>query len=103
MATGYANGNFGPCDEITREQLAVMLYRYAQKNGMDVTAAEDLSRYENADQVSAFARTAMEWAVAEGIISGKYDQTQLDPQGSATRAECAAVIMRYMEKLEQQA
>ena len=70
---------------------------------MDVTAAENLSRYEDADQVSAFARTAMEWAVAEGIISGKYDQTQLDPQGSATRAECAAVIMRYMEKLEQQA
>ena len=96
IATGYSNGYFGPADYVTREQMAVMMYRYAVMKGFDVTASADISQYEDAGRVSDFAETAMKWAVAEGIITGKYNQTQLDPQGTASRAECAVIIMRFM-------
>ena len=96
--TGYSNGWFGPADLITREQLALMMMRYADYLGIDSSARADISGYQDEGRVSDFAQEAVEWAVAEGILSGKYNQTQLDPQGTASRAECAVIIQRFMEK-----
>ena len=97
VVTGYSNGNFGPADKITREQMAVMMYRYAEMKGYDVRESADFSHYQDAANVSPFAGKAMSWAVAVGLISGKYGQTRLDPQGSASRAECAIILTRFMQ------
>lgn len=101
IVTGYThNGLFGPADMITREQIAVMMYRYAKMQGEDVDSSAELTNYPDASEVSMFAREAMEWTVAEGIITGKEDGRILDPQSYATRAECATIIMRYIRVLE---
>ena len=101
VVTGYTNtGEFGPSDLINREQMAVMMYRYANYKGYESDAPADISGYKDAGKVSAFAEEAMEWAVGNGIISGKDEGTVLDPQGNATRAECATIIMRFIEKFE---
>ncbi|WP_346663391.1 S8 family serine peptidase [uncultured Merdimonas sp.] len=98
VVTGYSDtGNFGPGDEINREQMAVMMYRYAKSRGYDVGQRADFSGYQDAALVHDFAGEAMQWAVGTGIISGKYDQTLLDPLGQASRAECATIIMRFLE------
>lgn len=93
---GYGNGLFGPDDPITREQLAAILYRYAQCKGYDTTVSADLSRYSDLDQLSAWAQEAMTWANDKGIISGTSAVT-LDPKGSATRAQSATMLMRFCE------
>ena len=80
--------------------MAVMMYRYANYKGYESDAPADISGYKDAGKVSAFAEEAMEWAVGNGIISGKDEGTVLDPQGNATRAECATIIMRFIEKFE---
>ena len=101
VVTGYSStGCFGPADNINREQMAVMMYRYARYKGYQTSSAADFSQYLDADRVSSFAEEAMKWAVGEGIITGKFEQTMLDPQGSASRAECAIIIMRFMQKYE---
>ena len=100
VVTGYSNGNFGPGDNINREQMAVMMYRYAKTQGYDVSASVALGNYTDGVNVSGFAKQAMQWCVAEGIITGKYNGTQLDPQGNAIRAECATIIRRFVEKYE---
>jgi len=100
VVTGYSNGNFGPGDNINREQMAVMMYRYAKSQGYDVSASVALGNYKDGANVSGFAKQAMQWCVAEGIITGKYNGTQLDPQGNALRAECATIIRRFVEKYE---
>ena len=99
VVTGYTDtGKFGPADKINREQMAVMMYRYANYKEYESDAPADISGYKDADKVNTFAKDAMEWAVGNGIISGKDGGTVLDPQGDATRAECATIIMRFMEK-----
>ena len=98
VVTGYTNGNFGPGDNINREQMALMMYRYANHKGHDTSARADFSSYQDASMVSDFAEEAMQWAVGEKIITGKYNETQLDPKGNASRAECATIIMRFVEK-----
>lgn len=100
IATGYSSGLFGTADPVTREQAVTMLFRYASRKGYAVDERTSLDRFADAGQVSGFAEEAMEWAVARGIISGKYDQTVLDPQGYASRAEYAAMIMRFMESYQ---
>ena len=101
VVTGYSDsGKFGPADKINREQMAVMMYRYANYKNYESDAPEDISGYADSNKVSAFAKEAMEWAVGNKIISGKDNGTILDPQGNATRAECATIIMRFMEKFE---
>ncbi len=101
IITGYSsNGMFGPADFIIREQLAVMMFRYASYKGLDNSARADFSGYQDAAMVDDFAVDALQWAVAEGIITGKYDQTQLDPYGYASRAECAIIIRRFMERYD---
>ena len=97
VVTGYTNGNFGPADQITREQMAVMMYRYAQSKGYDTEYKADFSYYQDAVYVSGFAQDAMRWAVGNGIITGTSNGTRLNPQGYANRAECATIIMRFCE------
>lgn len=96
IVSGMGDGLFAPNMEITREQMVAMLYNYAKYKGYDVTASADLSAFADTASVSAWAQPAMQWAVAEGYISGMGD-SQLAPQGTATRAEIASVIMRFME------
>lgn len=97
---GYKdNGMFGPADALTREQMAAVLYRYASYKKYDTSVQADLSQYEDAEDVSAFAEEAMSWAVGAGIITGKEDKTRLDPQGSTNRAEAAVMLMRFMKTI----
>lgn len=84
--------------KITREQLAAMLYRYAKLKGYDVSAAADISAYTDASSVSSWATDAMRWAVGAGLINGR-TATTLAPQGNATRAEVAAILMRFAQKI----
>ena len=101
VVTGYTDtGKFGPADNINREQMAVMMYRYAKYKEYDVSGSADISKYNDASSVNDFAKEAMQWAVGNGIITGKYQETVLDPQGNATRAECATIIQRFLEKYE---
>lgn len=92
---GVSNGLWGE-DSITREQLVTMLFNYANKSGMDTSARADLSGMKNADAVSDWALEAVQWAVAEGILKG-VDNTDLAPQGFATRAQAAAFMQRYVK------
>ena len=80
---------------ITREQLAAMLYRYAQSKGLDVSAAAQLGAYADSASVSSWARSAMEWAVGAGLIQGSAGQ--LAPQGTAMRAETAVILARFAQ------
>ena len=99
-ANGIVNGvsetAFAPDDRITREQMAAILYRYAQFKGYDVTASADLGAYTDAAQISAYAAAAMQWANAEGLITGNTGTT-LNPKGHATRAEAATILMRFCQ------
>ena len=92
---GVSNGLWGE-DSITREQLVTMLFNYANKSGMGTSARADVSGMENADAVSSWATEAVQWAVAEGILKG-VDNTDLAPQGLATRAQAAAFMQRYVK------
>lgn len=98
IVTGVTEETFQPDGNITREQMAAILYRYAKYAGMDVSARADLSSYADAGQISDYAKEAMSWAVAMGLISGR-SATTLAPTGCATRAEVATILMRYDEYL----
>lgn len=95
---GYGDGTFGPNDPITREQMASILYRYADYKGLDVSARASLDAYSDADSVSPWASDVMSWAVSEGIISGMTEDT-LAPQDTATRAQVAAMFQRFLENV----
>lgn len=92
MENGVSDGT-NMTANITREQLVTMLYRYAQLKGYDVSARADLSTFADADTVSVWAKDAMEWAVAVGLISGT--EQGLEPGAAATRAQVALVICRF--------
>ena len=92
------NGSFRPSDGITREALAALLYRYAASMGHDTSARADLSRFSDAARVSAYAADAISWAVAKGILGGGTDGT-LAPQGTATRAQTAKMLVNFMDAL----
>lgn len=95
---GYGNGLFGTGDPVTREQFAAILYRYAVYKGYDVSIGEDTNILSYADfaDLSEYAIPAMQWACGAGIVTGTSEST-LSPQGSATRAQVAAMLMRFCE------
>lgn len=95
IITGYGGGRFGPQDNVTRQQLATMLFRYAQTMDMDSGSRASLSAYRDRGQVAAWAQEAFAWAVAEGYINGT-SPTTLSPTGTATRAQCAAILTRML-------
>ena len=94
IVTGTGSG-FEPDGQITREQLATILYRYADFLGLDTSAAGALSQFSDGDKVSAWAEEAMQWAVGSGLLTGKGNGT-VDPTGNATRAEVAAILQRMV-------
>lgn len=97
IVDGYGGGRFGPNDNITREQLAVMLWRYAGRPA----SGQGLDSFIDGNKISAWAVDALRWAVEQGIVSGKGGGI-LDPAGRATRAEAATMLMRYLENTQKQ-
>ena len=96
---GDGKDKFGPDDPITREQLAAIFYRYADYKGYDLTVKGNLDKFKDADKITDYAKAAMQWAVGSGLMKGKSGNL-LDPQGTATRAEIAAMLHRFIEKYE---
>lgn len=100
IANGTGDNLFLPEEQVTREQIAVFLFRYAASKGVNVTARADLSVYEDGDQVSVYAKDAMSWAVACHIAEGDADN-KLNPEMIATRVDAAVMLMQlslYMGK-----
>ncbi|MCP1110151.1 alpha/beta fold hydrolase [Ohessyouella blattaphilus] len=98
IVNGYKDGRFGVGDSINREQIATMLYSYSKFKGYDLSQSGDLSVFPDNSNVSAYAKKSLQWAVGVGFISGT--NGKLDPQGSAVRAQCAAIMMRYLNVYE---
>ena len=94
IVTGYGDGTFLPNKAITREEMAAMLYRYASYKGYDVTNMKDLSGYSDAASVSSYAVEALQWATGEGLVTNM--DGALNPTGSATRAQLATILMRFL-------
>lgn len=98
IVNGYSATEFAPDDAMTREQMAAVMFRYAEYKGVASDTSADLSGYTDAGKVSTWAEEAMEWANAEKIITGT-STTTLAPSGSSTRAQLATVLMRYCENV----
>ena len=94
IISGYENGNFGPNDPITREQLAVMLNKYCRYKGKYKAQVGDLSKFKDGSKVSNFAIWEMKWAVGSGVITGTGEK-MLNPQGVVSRAQAAAMLHKY--------
>ena len=102
IVTGYDAAHFGPDDALTREQLAAILYRYAEAMGYDVSSGLSHTLYADAAEASGYAQTAVDWAIAEGFLKGK-DGWKLCPKAAATRAELAVILTRFCAYAERQA
>lgn len=98
IVTGYGDGIFGTDDNITRQQLATILYRYAKYKGYDVSKTTNLNAYTDANKIADWSLKAMTWANAEGLITGNSTMT-FDPSGNASRAQVATILMRYCENI----
>ena len=97
IVTGTDSTSFSPDAKVTREQLAAILYRYAQYRKLDTDASAKLNSFTDADSVSAYASEALGWAVSEGLINGA--SGKLMPKGDATRAQVAAILHRFVENV----
>ncbi len=97
IVDGYSDEYFGPEDEMTREQLATVLLRYARFKGFDTTHTADLSVYYDSDKIKEYAVEAFKWANAEDIITG-ISSNELDPEGKAERAQIAAILHRFYNR-----
>ena len=95
IVNGVSDTQFAPGDDITREQLAAILYRYAACQGYDVSQRADLSGFGDASSISGYAQEALSWAHAQGLVLG-FEDGSLRPQGTASRAQIAAVLMRFL-------
>ena len=94
IVMGYSESEFGPDDTITREQIAVILYRTAKYLGYDVSNAADLSAFADADSTSSFAVEGLRWAVGAGLMIGN-ENGMLTPKGDASRAESVTILSRF--------
>ena len=97
VVNGVGNNKFDPEGKITREQMATILFRYAQKEGIDTSKRGNLGDFPDANRVSSYAKDAVQWAVGEKIINGS--DGKLLPQGSATRAQVATILVRFIENI----
>jgi hypothetical protein len=98
IVKGYGDGKFGPTDNVTREQLATILYRYARWKAIDSSETADLGAFSDAGTISSWALDAITWANANGLITGR-TETELAPKGTATRAEAATILQRLVSNL----
>ena len=96
IVNGISETEFSPSGDLTREQLATILFRYAEAKGYDVSAAADLSGFPDAGDIQDYAMEALSWAVAEGLLQG-FEDDSLRPGGTATRAQIATILMRFCE------
>ena len=96
VVNGYDDGTFGPDNAITRQELAIMLYRYAKLIGMDVSTKAELTRFNDSESVASWAKEAMTWCAEAGIVKGVGGNT-LNPEGVASRAECAVMLSRFID------
>ena len=96
IVQGYADGSFRPNLPISRQQLAALLFRYAERQGLDSGRRASLRRFPDQNDVSAYAREALRWALGTGVLQGRADG-RLDPGGSATRAQTAVLLCRFRE------
>lgn len=101
IVKGYGDGTFAPGESITREQLAAILYRYASFKGYDVSASAELDTFADGGEVNSWAVDAVRWAVGVGLIQGK-SGNRLDPAGTASRGEAAAMMMRFDQLVAQE-
>ena len=101
VVNGIGGGRFDPEGNVTREQIAAILFRYASLKGVDTAARADLTAFPDAEKASAYARDALSWAVAAELVKGTKEGSTiyLDPQGSATRAQVAAILSRYAQNI----
>lgn len=95
IVKGYSDNTFRPDDNITREQIIILLYSYAKVLGMDISGAADLSVYADSSKINSYAAAPMSWAVQNGIISGSASSKQLNPQAKVTRAQAARILMEF--------
>jgi len=100
IVNGKSATEFDPLGNITREQMAAILYRYCEYNEIDVSASESIDKFPDAGKVRSYAVASMKWAFAEGLITGKAagEKVLLAPRGNATRAEVATILMRFCKK-----
>ena len=98
IISGYGDGIFKPDNAVTREQMVTILYNYAKYKGYDVSLVKGLDQFTDSGTVGSYAVRAMQWAVANGIITGTSDTT-LSPKGASTRAQVAVVLMRFDESV----
>ena len=98
LILGYGDATFGTFDQVTREQLAALLYRYAQFKGYDVSASSSLDAFKDGSQVSDYAKDAMSWTVAVGLFRGD-ENGCLNPTAPASRADIAMLLMRFVENV----
>ena len=96
IVNGISETEFAPSGDLTREQLATILYRYAEGMGYDVSASADLSGFPDTGDIQSYAAQALSWAVAEGLLQG-FEDDSLQPGGTATRAQIATILMRFCE------
>ena len=94
IASGASAATFEPDSAVTREQIVTLLYHYAQYQGMDTSASASLDSFTDAASVSAYAAEAMQWAVGAQVMNGR-TATTLEPQGIATRAEVAQLLVNF--------
>lgn len=104
IVKGITDTTFAPDKDVTREEIATMLYRYAEYKKMNVSQRKNLSSFSDSKKVNSWAKEAMEWAYAEGFITGNSinGKVLLDPQGVATRAQIATILMRYIKSAAEQ-
>ena len=103
IVNGYNDGSYGINDNITREQIAKMLYLYGESQSYKVDGRADLDNFTDKDKVSSWAVDYIRWAVGAKMIGGKPNgdgSYRLDPKGQATRAECAKMLMMFLERYE---
>ena len=92
IITGYNNGKFMPLKNVTREEMATMIQRFAKYKGLDVSSSKNITYFKDYANISTYAKAPIQWCVENGVISGKFEGTKVDPQGLATRAECAKML-----------
>lgn len=100
IAAGISSKKFAPSEDVTREQSAVLMQKYANKLGVDTSARADLGKYTDANRVSGWAKDAMSWAVAEHVMAGT-SETTLAPRSNASRAEVAQILYNYTTAIDE--
>ncbi len=94
VINGYKDGTFKPLRNVTREEMATMIYNFARYKGLDMSASKDITYFSDYAKITPYARVTLQWAVEKGLMSGKLNGTKLDPLGTATRAECSKMLVQ---------